>query len=617
MAALEARHTDALRAIAPGYRESARNLLHYLAMRQHDLRALQTQLAELGLSSLGRAESHALSSVDAVLGVVQRLANERALLPRAAAPCDLDLGSRLLDAHTTALFGPEPDGRTVRVMVTMSSEAASDYTLVRSLLDAGMDCMRINCAHDDPPAWLKMIQHLNLARGATGRQCRVLMDLAGPKLRTGDVEAGPAVQKIRPTRNALGLVTAPAVVWLTSTDAPAPPPSSAADSVLQIDADSLSALHPQNEVTFRDARGRRRVLSIVDRDRGGVWAELQRTAYVTNGTRLKIAAAKGDHTAFAEVSGIPATEGIIRVAPGDLLILTRDAAPGRGATFDSAGQLLSPARVGCTLPEVFADIRAGERVCLDDGKITGVAESVSPLEIRVRVRHTPSRGASLRADRGINLPDSRLQLPALTAKDKADLDFIVRHADLVGLSFVNREADVTEFIDVLHARAEKRPGIVLKIETQRGFARLPALLLAAMRHEAVGVMIARGDLAVECGYERLAEAQEEILWICEAAHCPAIWATQVLESLAKEGTPSRAEITDAAMGHRAECVMLNKGPHVQQAVQVLDDILRRMAAHQSKKRAMLRSLRLATEFEGLTAPAPPSSPSGAESPKAQ
>jgi pyruvate kinase len=137
-----------------------------------------------------------------------------------------------------------------------------------------------------------------------------------------------------------------------------------------------------------------------------------------------------------------------------------------------------------------------------------------------------------------------------------------------------------------------------------------------MRHERVGVMIARGDLAVECGYERLAEAQEEILWICEAAHCPTIWATQVLESLAKEGTPSRAEITDAAMGHRAECVMLNKGPHLGQAVRVLDDILKRMEAHQSKKRAMLRSLRLATEFDGLTAVAPPSSSSGAASPSA-
>jgi pyruvate kinase len=109
-------------------------------------------------------------------------------------------------------------------------------------------------------------------------------------------------------------------------------------------------------------------------------------------------------------------------------------------------------------------------------------------------------------------------------------------------------------------------------------------------------MIARGDLAVECGWERLAELQEEILWICEAAHLPAIWATQVLEGLAKYGRPTRAEITDAAMGVRAECVMLNKGPHAVEAVRSLDDILGRMEAHHSKKSSMLRPLHVARAF---------------------
>ena len=92
-------------------------------------------------------------------------------------------------------------------------------------------------------------------------------------------------------------------------------------------------------------------------------------------------------------------------------------------------------------------------------------------------------------------------------------------------------------------------------------------------------MIARGDLAVEMGWERLAEVQEEILWLAEAAHVPVIWATQVLETLAKRGLPSRAE-----------CVMLNKGPYILEAIEALDDILSRMQAHQHKKRAMLRRL---------------------------
>ena len=78
--------------------------------------------------------------------------------------------------------------------------------------------------------------------------------------------------------------------------------------------------------------------------------------------------------------------------------------------------------------------------------------------------------------------------------------------------------------------------------------------------------------------------------MCEAAHIPVVWATQVLENLAKKGLPSRSEITDAAMGERAECVMLNKGPHLSEAVAALDDILQRMQGHQVKKSAMLRKL---------------------------
>jgi pyruvate kinase len=611
MVRLEAMHAGVLAAIPPQNQPSARNFLHYLALRQHELRPLQARLAALGLSSIGRAESHALAAVDAVAAIVRRLLDGKAASSDTLAPCDLESGAQLLDAHTNALFGPEQPGRAVRVMLTMPGGAARDYTLVRSLLDAGMNCMRINCAHDDPEAWGQMIQHLRHASQASGRPCSVLMDVAGPKLRTGDVAPGPAVLKIRPTRDAFGVVTAPAVLWLTAHQEPVSPPSPAATGVLQVDARWLSGVLLHDRVTLRDTRGRRRALTIVDRDHGGVWAELHRTAYFTNGTRLWHQAGEGRESSLTEVTGIPAAKGFIRVSPGDLLILTRDASPGRPPSYDTAGRLLSPGRVSCTLPEVFADIQAGERVCLDDGKITGTAEFVSESEVRVRVHHTPPRGARLAADKGINLPDSNLHLPALTTKDREDLHFIAAHADLVGLSFVNHESDVLALIDALRQPGAAQPGIVLKIETQRALARLPAILLAAMRHDRVGVMIARGDLAIEVGYERLAEAQEEILWICEAAHCPAIWATQVLDNLAREGTPSRAEITDAAMGHRAECVMLNKGPHVMEAMRVLDDILKRMDSHQSKKSAMLRVLHLATDFDGLDLGAAAEAGSGA------
>ena len=87
------------------------------------------------------------------------------------------------------------------------------------------------------------------------------------------------------------------------------------------------------------------------------------------------------------------------------------------------------------------------------------------------------------------------------------------------------------------------------------------------------------------------------MWFCETAHVPVIWATQVLEGLTKSGLPSRAEITDAAMAQRAECVMLNKGPYIVKAIKVLDDILKRMQDHQVKKYATLRKLKVSTQFK--------------------
>ena len=246
--------------------------------------------------------------------------------------------------------------------------------------------------------------------------------------------------------------------------------------------------------------------------------------------------------------------------------------------------------IGCTLPDVFANTRVGEQIFFDDGRIGGEIIAVGPDRLTVRIERAAASGSKLRAAKGINLPDTALPISALTDKDMSDLTAVVEIADLVQMSFVQNPADVVALHDALARLGGDRLGVVLKIETRRAFERLPQLLLTAMRRPRVGVMIARGDLAVEVGYQRLAEIQEEILWLCEAAHLPVIWATQVLEQLAKSGLPSRAEISDAAMGERAECVMLNKGPHIDEAVAVLDDILSRMAEHHYKKNALLRRL---------------------------
>lgn len=601
LAAIRADMVDGMASFQPridevhsNYRESARNLLHYLSLRRRDMRPLQFRLAAMGLSSLGRAESHVLASVDAVLCVLHRLAH-RTWQPSSqeAAVVDFADGQRHLAEHTDALLGPAPVGRKVRIMVTMPSEAGENYLVAHNLLQQGMDCMRINCAHDDATVWLRMIEHLRQAEKALGRTCRIVMDLAGPKLRTGPLEPGPAVVRVRPHRDVLGRITAPARVWLTSESSPHLPPSSAT-SCLQVPSRWLAHLRKGECVTFTDARDADRSLDIVDVTDRGCWAEATRTAYIVPGTILRHQHGIGKpNERDCRVGGIPPSENTLSLRQGDLLILTRDLKPGRPATYDSRGVILTPAMIGCTIPEVFDGVHAGEPIWFDDGKIGGVIEKVENALVFVRITQEHLKPVKLGSDKGINLPDSDLRLAAMTAKDIEDLSFVATHADVVELSFVNSEQDVVSLQQLLASRGSCQPAIVLKIETRRSFENLPELVLAAMRSPCCGVMIARGDLAVECGFERLAEVQEEILWVCEAAHVPVIWATQVLETLAQNGLPSRAEITDAAMGRRAECVMLNKGPYVVSAVQALDDILRRMQAHQSKKGSMLRELRLA------------------------
>jgi len=578
----------------PAQVASMHNLLHYLALRRHDRRDLQERLAALGLSSLGRSEAHVLATITSVLQVLHRLA-DREWPADPPAAVDFAAGSAILARRTQQLLGPVPAGRRVRIMVTMPSEAAADYTLVHGLVERGMDCMRVNCAHDGPAEWERMIAHLRRAAEATGRPCRVLMDLAGPKLRTGPVAPEPAVVKLRPQRDRFGCVTAPARVWLHAANRPSAPPT-AADAVLPVPADWLAGVQVGDEIRFRDARHAPRSLQVLDVGARGCWAESVRTAYIVPGTPLRLRR-DGKAGARAAVGALPGQEQGLLLGDGDTLLLTRAPLPGRPAVRDSAGRVLTSARISCTLPSVFADVKPGERVWLDDGKIGGVVRAVDDDNIQVQITDAGPDGSKLRADKGINLPDSALQVPALTEKDVADLDFVATHADLVGYSFVHTPEDIEELQARLTERGSRQVGIILKIETARAFERLPSLLLAVMRWPAAGVMIARGDLAVECGFERLAEIQEEILWICEAAHLPVIWATQVLEHLAKEGKPSRAEITDAALSQRAECVMLNKGPHIGRALTVLDDILRRMERHQSKKSAMLRGLNLARVFQ--------------------
>jgi pyruvate kinase len=282
-------------------------------------------------------------------------------------------------------------------------------------------------------------------------------------------------------------------------------------------------------------------------------------------------------------------EQYISLKVNDYLILHKDPLPGEPAKRDENGKLLQHAHIACTLPEIFKDVKKGEPAFFDDGKIEGVIEEINEDELLIKISYAKDTGGKLKADKGINLPESDLKVSGLTKKDKKDMEFVAVNADTVNFSFVNDENDVQQLLDEL-SNYDTTIGIILKIETQKGFKNLPRILLRAMQTFPIGVMIARGDLAIETGWKNFASIQEEILRICEAAHIPDVWATQVLENLAKKGVPSRAEITDAAMAQRAECVMLNKGTYIEKAIKMLDKILRRMQHFQKKKETILPKL---------------------------
>lgn len=464
----EQRFGRQLRAIHPSQRISALNLLHYLLLRSQDIRDLQDQLHEAGLSSLASSESHALRQVQAILEVLGEKVPKRQL-----SEGSFSLTRKLVESRRQRLFGHTPHAAVPHIMVTFDTDFADNYLKVKTLLLAGMNVARINCAHDDPDTWARMIAHVRRASEVTGKPCKVYMDLAGPKIRTA-------------------------------------------------------------------------------------------------------------------ILGKGREKGRVKLKPGQRFLLADE-----GDIFPKNRTV-----VGCTQPGIVQQLHAGERVLFDDGLFEARVVKVDGDTAHLRMVRISTEKPKLKAEKGINFPDTDLVVDALTPEDMANLPFIAEHADMVGYSFVSTPEDLEKLQHLLYGkRGELQgPAIIVKIETTKAVQNLPALLLQAMQHADYGLMIARGDLAVEIGFERLSEIQEEILWICEAAHTPVIWATQVLETMNKTGIATRSEITDAAHAAMAECVMINKGAFTLDVIETLRDILTRTGGHRLKKRYTMRPLSIARRF---------------------
>ncbi|MDN5836552.1 MAG: pyruvate kinase, partial [Nitrosospira sp.] len=485
---MESESTELLQKVDARHRASAANLIHYLGLRRRDMRPLQKKLAAAGLSSMGRAESHVLSNLRTIIVLLERALGKQAQQAPFSHVDSSATGPELLETNTDKLLGKPPAQRLVRIMVTLPCEAADDYTLVKEMLLQGMDCARINCAHDDADVWKRMIKQITRARRETGRHCRILMDLGGPKLRTGEIALGPAVLKWKPKRDPYGKVTEPVRIWLYPEDDASSYPEHDASSCpahahacFPVKGNWLEQVTARDRIEFNDARGALCRLQLVGQAGTGYWAESTQTAYVKPGLKLSLLRAPVSGHArgigeSGEAGALPQAPEKIRLYRGDSLIVTCKPTPGRPARFDKRGRLLRAASISCSLPEVFACVRAGERILIDDGRIGGVIRSVNAGEMRVEITQARDSGEKLLPDKGINLPDSQLDLDGLTALDIVHLEFVARHADMVGLSFVQGPADIALLQEQLKRLDADKLGIVVKIETRTAFEQLPELM---------------------------------------------------------------------------------------------------------------------------------------------
>ena len=569
--------------VHPNYTKSAKNLIHYLALRSFNLDNLQNKIDDIGLPNSPDIKASILHRILSFKTIINSLLNANLSIDERVFLTNIE-SKKIENKNFEALFGKIKSKRKTAIMVTQPLVAANDKQFTKSLIDLGMDSARINCAHDDETIWKRIINNIR----ANGNSCKITMDIAGPKIRTGKMKPGQKVIHIKPKKNELGKVVAPAKIWM-ATYGTLPPKGEKADAIIPINKKWLQKTKIGSYIIFKDSRGKKRKITIDKLENNGRWGICKKSAFISSGTLLNVFYGKESTSEKHTANKLLPLEEVIFLKKGDLLRLNKAPILGEPTIYNKEGDITKIAHISCTLPEIFNMVKENELIYFDDGKIEGIIKEIKSEYLIIKITGTKSKGGKLKADKGINLPKSQLNFDELTDKDKKDLKFVVKNADVVNFSFVNDKQDIENLLNELKMLNAKI-GIILKIETQEAYKNLPSIILKAMENYPIGVMTARGDLAIETGWENSAIIQEEILQLCEAAHLPNVWATQVLENMVKKGIPTRAEITDAAMAQRAECVMLNKGPYIEKAVKMLDKILRKMQRVQKGKKALLPKL---------------------------
>ena len=564
--------------------KSLKNLKAYVNLRNMDITTLQNELTSIGLSSLGRSQCCVINSLNKDIFILSKLLNREYLQTEEDREALSFEEANEIMLENATVFGEKNTTFKTRVMVTLPTPTSQTPQLIKELIANGTSVLRINTAHDDASAWKQMAQIIKDENQAQQKETKIYVDLAGPKIRTSHIKKvftpftigskkEPELVEIAP-QSQPGAVTRASYKELDGT---------LQEASLVVSDEAYAHLLKASHIKIDDFE--RETIQKFDCIQQGerIFAKVNRKITVYEDTNVKIVTKH--HKYVSALYNLDLKPQKIRLFRGNKIIITlKDILGCQNYQYNG---IEYNAIIGCTNKEIFDYVKIDDVVFIDDGKIGCIVREINDIGLVCEVNIAKDKGVVLKEEKGINFPNSDLQLSAITPSDEKNFEEIVVFADLIGISFAQTGDDIEKLKSMLTNKGKFDVAIVPKIETKIAIKNLPQILQSLLRWKKYALMIARGDLAIEVGFENLPYIQEEIYGICEAAHVPVIYATQILEGQMKNNIPSRAEVIDAAFSQRADCVMLNKGPFVVGTVIAIKNILRKIHMLYQKNRQLL------------------------------
>ncbi len=559
--------------------QSIQNLKAYIYLRSKDITTLQEELTNIGLSSLGRSQSCIISSINHDLIILS------ALLGLDTTQLEIEdiflnfKQSQEIMREKATVFGKTDSSFKTKVMVTLPSLDKDTPSLIKELISAGTSILRINTAHDNFYAWKEMASIIKKENSLQQKDTKIYVDLAGPKNRTGKI-----IKHIQPFKigsiDGKKVEIVPKILNNVQTK---PQTNDNQYATLVVDDTFYANAYKSKSILIKDIhRGKKQSFKLmIENER--LFAIVDKKILILPDTTVKIK--KHDKIFKSNLYDFELQPEIIKLFREDKIIITPIEIEGCG-NYEYEKNIYS-AIINCSNKEIFDYVQIGDVIFIDDGKIGCEVTNHLSIGLECKIFLAKENGTVLKEEKGINFPNTDLKISAITQIDEKNFEDIVQFADIIGISFAQTKEDIKKLQNMLQAKNKSDITIVPKIETKLALQNLPEILEQLLESKNYALMIARGDLAIEVEFDNLPYIQEEIFNICEAAHVPVIYATQILEGKMKNNLPSRAEVIDAANAQRADCVMLNKGPFVVDTVISIKKILRQVHTLFQKNRQLL------------------------------